>query len=242
MLPKIDVPIYETTLISTGKTIKFRPFLVKEQKIFLMAAQSEDSKEVINSIKQVLTNCVVDDTDISKLPVFDLENLFLNLRAKSVGENVELNYICNNMVKNEKNEDTQCGGKIKLDINLMEIQATKNPEHTNKIMLSEKLGIMMKYPSFDIISKINIQTESDLLQLIIACIDYIFDDEKIYYAKDSTEQELIDFIETMQQSDIMKIQKFFETMPKISKDVEFKCKKCGYEEKTNIEGIQNFFG
>lgn len=242
MLPKIDVPIYETTLISTGKTIKFRPFLVKEQKIFLMAAQSEDSKEVINSIKQVLTNCVVDDTDISNLPVFDLENLFLNLRAKSVGENVELNYICNNMVKNDKNEDTQCGGKIKLDINLMEIQATKNPEHTNKIMLSEKLGIMMKYPSFDIISKINIQTESDLLQLIIACIDFIFDDEKIYYAKDSTEQELIDFIETMQQSDIMKIQKFFETMPKISKDVEFKCKKCGYEEKTNIEGIQNFFG
>jgi hypothetical protein len=242
MLPKLDIPIYETTLISTGKTIKFRPFLVKEQKIFLMASQSEDSKEVINSIKQVLTNCVVDDTDVSKLPVFDLENLFLNLRAKSVGENVELNYVCNNLVTNEKNEETQCGGKIKLDINLMEIQATKNPEHTNKIMLSDKLGIMMKYPSFDIIGALNLQTESDLLQLIVACIDYIFDDEKLYHAKDSTQQELIDFIETMQQSDIAKIQKFFETMPKISKDVEFKCKKCGYEEKTNIEGIQNFFG
>jgi len=242
MLPKLDIPIYETTLISTGKTIKFRPFLVKEQKIFLMAAQSEDSKEVINSIKQVLTNCVVDGTDVSKLPVFDLENLFLNLRAKSVGENVELNYVCNNLVKNDKDEEVQCGGKIKLDINLMEIQATKNPEHTNKIMLSDKLGIMMKYPSFDIISTLNLQTESDLLQLIIGCIDFIFDDDKIYYAKDSTEQELTDFIETMQQSDIMKIQKFFETMPKISKDVEFKCKKCGYEEKTNIEGIQNFFG
>ena len=102
MLPKLDIPIYETTLISTGKTIKFRPFLVKEQKIFLMAAQSEDSKEVINSIKQVLTNCVVDDTDVSKLPVFDLENLFLNLRARSVGEKVELNYVCNNLVKNDK--------------------------------------------------------------------------------------------------------------------------------------------
>ena len=97
MLPKLDIPIYETTLISTGKTIKFRPFLVKEQKIFLMAAQSEDSKEVINSIKQVLSNCVVDDTDISKLPFFDLENLFLNLRARSVGEKVELNYVCNNL-------------------------------------------------------------------------------------------------------------------------------------------------
>ena len=117
MLPKLDIPIYETTLISTGKTIKFRPFLVKEQKIFLMAAQSEDSKEVINSIKQVLTNCVVDDTDVSKLPVFDLENLFLNLRARSVGEKVELNYVCNNLVKNDKDEDVQCAVKIKLDIN-----------------------------------------------------------------------------------------------------------------------------
>lgn len=242
MLPKLDVPIYEITLISTGKTIKFRPFLVKEQKIFLMAAQSEDSKEVINAIKQVLTNCVVDGTDISKLPFFDLENLFLNLRARSVGEKVELNYVCNNLVKNEKNEDIQCGGKIKLDINLMEIKPTKNEEHSNKIMLTEKLGIMMKYPSFEIISKLNIQSESDLLQLIIACIDCVFDEEKIYYAKDSTEQELTEFVETMQQSDIVKIQKFFETMPKISKNVEFKCKKCGYEEQTVIEGIQNFFG
>ena len=135
MLPKLDIPIYETTLISTGKTIKFRPFLVKEQKIFLMAAQSEDSKEVINSIKQVLTNCVVDDTDVSKLPVFDLENLFLNLRARSVGEKVELNYVCNNLVKNDKDEDVQCAGKIKLDINLMDIKPTKNEEHSNKLCL-----------------------------------------------------------------------------------------------------------
>jgi hypothetical protein len=190
----------------------------------------------------VLTNCVVDDTDVSKLPVFDLENLFLNLRARSVGEKVELNYVCNNLVKNDKDEDVQCAGKIKLDIDLMDIKPTKNEEHSNKIMLTDKLGIVMKYPSFDIISKLNIQSESDLFQLIIACIDYIFDEEKIYYTKDSTEQELTDFIETMQQSDIAKIQKFFETMPKISKDVEFKCKKCGYEEKTTIEGIQNFFG
>ena len=154
MLPKLDIPIYETTLISTGKTIKFRPFLVKEQKIFLMAAQSDDSKEVINSIKQVLTNCVVDGTDVSKLPFFDLENLFLNLRARSVGEKVELNYVCNNLVKNDKDEEVQCAGKIKLDINLMDIKPTKNEEHSNKIMLTDKLGIVMKYPSFDIISKL----------------------------------------------------------------------------------------
>jgi hypothetical protein len=244
MLPKLDVPIYELKLISNGKIVKFRPFLVKEQKIFLMASQSEDAKEVIDAIKQVLSNCVVDDTDVTSLPVFDLEFLFLNLRAKSVGENVELNYVCNNLVKNEKDgeEEEACGGKIKLNVNLMEVDTIKNPEHTNKIMLTDKLGLMMKYPSFDIIKKLNIQNESELLKVIISCIDYIFDENEIYYAKDTTEEELTDFIESMQQSDVQKIQKFFETMPKISKNVEFKCKKCGYEEKTTIEGIQNFFG
>jgi hypothetical protein len=178
------------------------------------------------------------------LPVFDLEFLFLNLRAKSVGENVELNYVCNNLVKNEKDgeEEETCGGKIKLNVNLMEVDTIKNPEHTNKIMLTDKLGLMMKYPSFDIIKKLNIQNESELLKVIISCIDYIFDENEIYYAKDTAEEELTDFIESMQQSDVQKIQKFFETMPKISKNVEFKCKKCGYEEKTTIEGIQNFFG
>jgi hypothetical protein len=244
MLPKLDVPIYELKLISNGKIVKFRPFLVKEQKIFLMASQSEDAKEVIDAIKQVLSNCVVDDTDVTSLPVFDLEFLFLNLRAKSVGENVELNYVCNNLVKNEKDgeEEEACGGKIKLNVNLMEVDTIKNPEHTNKIMLTDKLGLMMKYPSFDIIKKLNIQNESELLKVIISCIDYIFDENEIYYAKDTTEEELTDFIESMQQSDVQKIQKFFETMPKISKNVEFKCKKCGYEEKITIEGIQNFFG
>ena len=126
--------------------------------------------------------------------------------------------------------------------NLMEVDIIKNPEHTNKIMLTDKLGLMMKYPSFDIIKKLNIQNESELLKVIISCIDYIFDENEIYYAKDTTEEELTDFIESMQQSDVQKIQKFFETMPKISKNVEFKCKKCGYEEKITIEGIQNFFG
>jgi hypothetical protein len=242
MLPKLDVPIYELKLISNGKIVKFRPFLVKEQKIFLMASQSEDAKEVIDAIKQVLSNCIVDDTDVTSLPVFDLEFLFLNLRAKSVGENVELNYVCNNLVKNEKGEEEACGGKIKLNVNLMEVDIIKNPEHTNKIMLTDKLGLMMKYPSFDIIKKLNIQNESELLKVITSCIDYIFDENEIYYAKDTTEEELTDFIESMQQSDVQKIQKFFETMPKISKNVGFKCKKCGYEEKTTIEGIQNFFG
>lgn len=242
MLPKIDVPVYETTLISTGKKIRFRPFLVKEQKIFLMASQSDDAKEVVNAIKQVISNCVVDDIDIDTLPTFDLENLFLQLRARSVGEKVEMNYVCNNPQISAPGETKPCGGKIKLFLDLLDITPTKNPEHNSKIELTSKLGIVMKYPNFEILNSLNIQSQADLLKIIIACIDYIYDAEQIYYAKDSTEEELIEFIESMQQSDVEKIQKFFETMPKISKEMEFHCTKCGYRENIVIEGIQNFFG
>lgn len=242
MLPKIDVPVYETTLISTGKPIKFRPFLVKEQKIFLMASQSDDAKEVVNAIKQVIRNCIVDDVDIDKLPTFDLENLFLQLRARSVGEKLELNYVCNNPQVTAGGESKACGGKIKLFVDLLDIKPTVDPEHDKKIQLTPKLGIVMKYPNFEILNSLSIQSQSDLLKIIIACIDYIYDDDQIYYAKDTSESELVEFIESMQQSDIAKIQKFFETMPKISKELDFQCSKCGYRENIVVEGIQNFFG
>lgn len=242
MLPKIDVPVYETTLISTGKTVRFRPFLVKEQKIFLMASQSDDAKEVVNAIKQVISNCIVDDIDIDTLPTFDLENLFMQLRARSVGEKVELNYVCNNPVPDGKGETKPCGGKIKLFLDLLDIKPTLNPEHNKKIELTPKLGIVMKYPNFEILNSLNIESQADLLKIITACIDYVYDEDQIYYAKDSTEKELMEFIENMQQSDVQKIEKFFQTMPKISKELDFHCAKCNYSENITIEGIQNFFG
>ena len=243
MLPKIDVPIYETTLISTGKTIKFRPFLVKEQKLFMMAAQSDNSKDVIDAIRQVLTNCILDtEVDVNTLPSFDLEYLFMHLRARSVGEVVNLRYVCNNKVKDEKGEEKDCGGLVKIDINLTEIEPTKNPEHSNKVELSKNLGIVMKYPNFNIVNNLNIKSEVDMLIVIIECIDYIYDKDNIYYAKDTDKKELMDFIENMQQTDLAKIQKFFETMPKIIKKFDFKCPKCSYKEEMDIEGIQSFFG
>lgn len=242
MLPKIDVPVYETTLISTGKTVRFRPFLVKEQKIFLMASQSDDAKEVVNAIKQVISNCIVDDLDIDTLPTFDLENIFMQLRARSVGEKIEMNYVCNNPISDDKGEAKPCGGKIKLFLDLLEVKPTIDPEHNKKIELTPKLGIVMKYPNFEILNSLNIQSQADLLKIIIACIDYIYDEDQIYYAKDSSEQELMEFIENMQQSDVQKIEKFFQTMPKISKEMDFHCTKCGYKENIVIEGIQNFFG
>lgn len=243
-LPKIDVPTYETTLTSTGKTIRFRPFLVKEQKLFLMAAQSEDVKEVVSTIKQIITNCVIGEFDVDSLPTFDLEHVFLQLRARSVGEIVNLKYTCNNSVKDESGEEKKCGNVVDLEFNILDIKPQKEKNHTNKIQLTEKLGIVMKYPNFGMLDKIDTKASdvNQLLDIITSCIDFIYDSDQIYYAKDTTKQELVEFLENLNQADLEKIQNFFDTLPKLKKNVHFKCKKCGYEEDMNIEGIQSFFG
>jgi len=242
MLPKIDVPIYELELLSSGKKIRFRPFLVKEQKLLLMATHSEDTKDSLNVVKQISKNCILDDIDVESLPVFDLEYIFLNLRARSVNEVVNLQYKCNNKIVDEKNEEKTCGSVEKFDINLLEIQPIKNPNHNKKIMLTDNLGIVMKYPTFEIVSKLSSQTEEEILiELLINCIDYIFDTDKIYYAKDVSKEELVEFIDNLQQKDLEKIQQFFETSPKLKKDLTFSCRKCGYKENIVLEGLQNFF-
>ena len=240
MLPKLDVPIYETKLISNGQTVRYRPFLVKEQKLFLMASESEDVNETINAIKQVITNCVLDEIDINTMSTFDIEYLFLQLRARSVGEMVNLNFTCNNNV----GEDKKCGNAVKIDLNVLEVQPSLNPEHTNKIQITEKLGIVMKYPTFGMIDTMNLNTEdlAQILDMVVSCIDYIYDAEQVYYAKDTTKKELIEFVENMQQADLEKVSKFFSTLPKIKKDVHFNCTKCGYQEEITLEGVQSFFG
>ena len=153
MLPKLDVPTYEVNLISTGKPVRFRPFLVKEQKLFLMASESDDPKETINVIRQVLKNCIIDEIDIDNLPTFDLEWLFIHLRARSVEEVVHLNYKCNNNIKNDEGIEVKCNGVVEIDVNLLEIQAHKNTNHTNKIQINDNLGIVLKYPTFEIVEK-----------------------------------------------------------------------------------------
>jgi hypothetical protein len=241
-LPKIDVPIYTVNLISTGKPVRFRPFLVKEQKLFLMVSESNDPNEMITVIRQVLKNCVLDDIDIDSLPTFDLEFLFMNLRARSVEEVVELRYKCNNIVKDEKGGDKQCTGLVEFKLNILEIQPTKHAEHTNKIQLTENLGICFKYPTFDMIQKYEKMNENEvMINILVDCIDYIYDKENIYYAKDSTKQELDEFIDSLQQKDLEKFKEFFDTMPEIKKDVHFKCPKCAYEEDIAIKGLQSFF-
>ena len=243
-LPKIDVPTYETKLISSGKIVKYRPFLVKEQKLFLMAAQSTDEKETVDVVKQVLNNCILSDIDVDDLPTFDLEHLFMQLRARSVGEVVNLKYNCNNTVKDDKDEEKVCGSLVKFDLNILDIKPIIDEKHSSKIEISDKLGIMMKYPTLSLIKDAGNLANEDVdtvLNVIVSCIDYIYDADQMYYAKDSTKEELLEFIENLQQEDMEKIQVFFTTMPKIAKELDFKCKKCGYEETITVQGIQNFF-
>jgi hypothetical protein len=241
-LPKIDVPIYEMTLISTDKTIKFRPFLVKEQKLLMMALESNEIKDYLNTVKQIAKNCVLTDLNIDDLPIFDLESIFLNLRARSINEVVNLQYKCNNIVKEESGEDKICGSLEKFEVNLLDIKPIVNDKYDKKIMFSEKMGMIMKYPTFEIISNIKSTTEEEIvLELLSKCIDYVFDEDSIYYAKDYTEKELQEFIENLQQKDLEKIQLFFDTSPKIKHSLNFNCKKCGYKEDIGIEGLQNFF-
>jgi DNA-directed RNA polymerase subunit M/transcription elongation factor TFIIS len=166
----------------------------------------------------------------------------MNLRARSVEEVVNLKYKCNNTVKNNKDEDTVCNGSVEFDVNLLEIQPTKHPEHSSKFLLNDKIGISLKYPTFEMVQKYEQMDENDIMvNILIDCIDYLYDDQQVYYSKDSSRKELEEFVDSMQQKDLEKIRVFFDTMPEIKKDVHFHCPKCGYEEEMVIKGLQNFF-
>jgi hypothetical protein len=243
MLPKLDIPIYETQLISNGQTVRYRPFLVKEQKLFLMAAESDDPKDTINAIKQVLRNCVLDDIDIENMATFDIEYLFLQLRARSIGEVVNLRFNCNNTVT-EKGEEQKCGNLVKIDVNVLDVNPIKSENHSNKIQITEKIGVVLKYPTFGSIDFAGLDTQDmqQILNVIVSCIDFIYDDEQVYYAKDTKKEELIEFIENMKQTDLEKISSFFTSLPKLKKEIHFHCDKCNYEEEITLEGVQSFFG
>ena len=243
MLPKIDVPIYNVKLLSNGKNLRFRPFTVKEEKLFLMANENEDLDNVVDTIKQILNNCVLDEFQVDSLPLFDIEHLFLNIRARSISEIVNLKYKCNNNILDEETkEEKKCNNVVEIDLNILEVEPEKQEGHTNKIEITEKMGVIMKYPSFETIKKFDVENEADsIIKITVNCIDYVYDSDSIYYAKDSTEEELIEFVESMQAKDLEKIKTFFDTMPKMKRDIDFKCNKCGHEEKIELEGIQNFF-
>lgn len=239
-LPKIDTPIYEITLPLSQKHIRYRPFLVKEQKNLLMAIEADDKETIERNIKQILHNCTLTpDIEIEKLPVVDIEYYFLNLRAKSVGEVVENTYICNNEVNGNV-----CGNKMEVQINLMDIEVERPDEISNIIQLTNTISIKLNYPEFSTVEKLS-QEENSVaaaFRVITESIDYIFDGNQYYYAAETPRSELTEFIESLNQDQFSKIEKFFENLPKIRKYVEIKCSKCGYDHSISVEGLENFFG
>lgn len=243
-LPKIDVPVYDLELPLSKKKVRYRPFLVKEQRNLMMALESEDYKNIESNIKQVLMNCTVNgDIDIDKLPIVDVEYYFIHLRAKSVGEISENRYRCNNEITDEDGGKKECGGLTDVNVNLLDIYVQQNPDIKDNIKLTEKILMKLKYPHFNIVQRAA-QTK-DLndfaFQMIIDSIEYIHDGEQFYYASETPRQELVDFVESLNTQQFAKLEEFFNNLPKLQKKVEFKCKKCGFEHKIEVEGLENFF-
>lgn len=244
-LPKINNPIFELTLPSTGQSVKYRPFLVKEQKILLLAAESESSKSTLMAVKQIINNCLIDDNiDVDKLPTFDIEYFFIRLRAKSIGETVDLRM---RHPTGFNSKDAQCEHITSKQINLLEIEVEKAIEHTDKIILDEEtgVGIKLKYPTVTALddvdmSKVNNQVDG-AIENIISAIDYIFDKDNIYKKEDSSKEELTQFLEGLSQDQFIKVTRFFETMPKVKSKVKWKCAGCGCEDEVTLEGMQSFF-
>jgi hypothetical protein len=236
-LPKISTPTYELELPSTGQEIKYRPFLVKEEKLLVLALESENTKEITTAIKNVIKSCIqTKNIKVESLPTFDIEYLFLNIRGKSVGEEIEVNVIC------PDDGETYVPVKINID----EIQVQKNEEHTNKIQVDDNIVMQMKYPSLDQFIKNNFDFSGDTnmdqsFDLVASCIDKIFNDEEVWTSGDVTKKELIDFLEQMNSAQFKQIEKFFETMPKLSHSVKVKNPKTEVESEVILEGLSSFF-
>lgn len=245
-LPKIDKPIFELTLPSSGKTMRYRPFLVKEQKILLIALESEDQVAIFNAMKQIVSNCAIDEIDVDKMPIFDLEYFFLRLRAKSIGEIVELNLRHPTGI-NSKGE--ACNHASSYKLNLLDVEVHKTIGHQDKIIIDEEkqIGVKFKYPDGALASQVteNIEGGNEIDQASEAmfnCIDYIFDKDNVYKKEDSTKEELVEFFQDLSQEQFQKLAKFFDTMPKLKHELKWKCGGCGCEEEYVMEGMANFFG
>mgnify|MGYP001387167208 FL=1 len=236
-LPKISTPTYELELPSSGKTIKFRPFLVKEEKLLVLALESDDPKEITNAVKAVLKDCIqTRGVKVETLPTFDIEYLFLNIRGKSVGEDIEVSVLCPD--DNETYADVQ--------ISIDDIQVTKDKDHSNKIKIDENLMMEMKYPSLNQFIKNNFDFNNDnqvdqSFDLIASCIDKVYNQDEAWTTDDFTKKEVLDFLEQMNSTQFKQIENFFTTMPKLSHEVEVVNPKTKKKNMVVLEGLASFF-
>jgi len=235
-LPIIETPTYELTLPSQDIKIQFRPFLVKEEKILLLAMESNDSTEVLKATKDILNACTFEKLDIENLPLFDIEYMFLQIRAKSIGEISKFKVLC----PDDKKTLTD------VEVDLTKIEVHVDDEHTNNIILDDtrKLGIVLKYPTLQMTKagfNINEKDIDKTFDILTSCIDHVFEGEKIYSAKDNTKEELKQFIESMSQGAFTKIKKFFDTMPHLRHEIEVENPKTKVKSKIVFKGLQDFF-
>lgn len=239
MLPKIDVPTYNVTLPSNGKELTIRPFLVKEEKLLLMAVKSDDAQEIVRTTKQVINNCIISpEINVDSLPFFDIDYLFIALRAKSIGESIEVNFICQNMVENEK-----CGGRFTVDIDISKIGVDNNDNSQLDISFHDDLIFKMKYPSYSVMRQLD-EKDNQLdtkIKIIAACIDKIFTKGQYYTSKDLTPNELQEFIENLTQQQFNKLEEFTSNFPSFYAKGEGKCPKCGKEHSVRYKDFVNFF-
>ena len=237
-LPTIATPTYDLELPSSGKKIKYRPFLVKEEKLLVLALESEDTKEISTAIKAVLKSCIqTRGVKVEQLPTFDIEYLFLNIRGKSVGEDIELNLIC------PDDEETT----VPVTINIDDIKIQKDKSHNKQVKLDDNLMMELKYPSLDQFIKNNFDFGENpgidqSFELIATCIDKIYNEEEVWATSDCTKKEIVDFLEQMNSKQFKEIEKFFTTMPKLSHEVDITNPNTKVKSTIVLEGLSSFFG
>lgn len=230
-LPRLDAPQYELTL-HNGDNIKFRPFLVKEQKLLLMAMEEDDQKHILNAMKQIISNCVYDQVDVNKLPLFEIENLFIRLREKSVGEQLDLRLKCT---------DEECGGLTPVGLDLREIKYDVDAIPTTVLKVSENVVLRMRFPTLNNLDDIeNLEDVEDNFKFLASCIESIEADGNIYDLETTSKEEVQNFIESMTVEQFEMLKGFFVNMPKLTKELEYSCVKCGKEQKRVISGVQSF--
>mgnify|MGYP001327958454 FL=1 len=232
-LPQINSSRYTVFVPGLNKEVEFRPYLVKEEKILMVAMESNDQKQILGAIKDVIQACVFDNINVNNLAVFDLEVLFLHLRAKSVGEKINVNVKC---------QDEECQLESPIEINLDDIKAPVIEKDDNVVMLSDDIGMTLRYPSFEDIQRFDpeyLEKIDGIMELLVLCIENIFDTEEVY--ENSSDKEKMEFIENLNTDQFQTISKFFDGMPSLKHDIEFTCVKCEKENKVELKGIQSFF-
>jgi len=234
-LPVLTVPTYELEVPSTDEKVKYRPFLVKEEKLLLIAIESEDNGEIVQAVKTIVDECTFNKLNLGTMPIFDVEYIFLQIRAKSVGETTDLRLLCP--------DDRETYAKVEIDLTEVLVQVDEG--HNNKIELTDEMGIIMQYPNIDSMVDVGIAdiNASNMLDVITTCIDKIYDKggEEVHMAVDSTKKELVEFIEQLNTKQFAEVQKFFDTMPKLKHTVKVKNPKTEKESEVTLTGLNDFF-